>query len=513
MLSELIVLKYFLTFTVMKQNSNCYIGLFIPDEDSLLKSLVQLITSIESGSWIFISDEKPRKKVKALFKQGSITFNEGQILLSSEFKLREPVVRAKPVIEALAEKIKSTESQNLLIFVEMTWAVRTPSGDIYLRELQGAFQDFLNQNPQLTIVCIYNECILLDDQLLIGLASHPLIYATDKLKVNPYYLPPKIQIHNRIRERFDYLLGNIDENHKALLAKKNNSIFEKSYSQERTLSTNLSKSDEGRWKIRCFGELRIYRENGELIDWNTKSGATKKLKAVFAYLLLKGKKGASGERIADLLWPDAETTEIAMNRLYHSIRFLRQVLGGDSSLGKDDSFIVNQNSIYYLQLPYDSWIDLPMFSELCVKGKIHAQNDEFEQAKVCYTSAERLYSGQLFEDIPLKYTENGDDDWCWSKRFWYKEMYQKLLYSLASLNRKLEDYANAISYADRALADDPNLEEAHKEKMLALASLKRYDALDRQFKVYTESLKKFNLGAASPALKDLYNDLLRNTKY
>ena len=500
-------------FNLMKKNNENYIGLFISDEDSLLRSLVQLTTSIESGSWIFISDERPLKKVEALFKRGLIAVNEEQILLSSEFKLREQVVRAKPVIEALAEIVKTTKSHNLLIFVEMTWAVRTPSGDIYLRELQGAFQDFLNQNPQLTIVCVYNESIMLDDQLLIGLASHPLIYATNKLKVNPYYLPPQIQIHNRIRERFDYLLGHIDENHKALSSKKNHSTFEQSYSQERTLLTNISKSDEGRWKIRCFGELRIYRENGELINWNTKSGATKKLKAVFAYLLVKGKKGASGEQIADLLWPDAETTEIAMNRFYHSIRFLRQVLGGDSSLGKDDSFIINQNSIYYLQLPYDSWIDLPMFRELCVKGKMHAQNDELEQAKICYTSAERLYSGQLFDDIPLKYTENGDDDWCWSKRFWYKEMYQKLLYSLASLNRKLEEYATAISYADRALAEDPNLEEAHKEKMLALASLKRYDALNRQFKVYTESLKKFNLGAPSTALKDLYNDLLRNTKY
>ena len=139
----------------MKENNENYIGLFIPDEDSLVKSLVQLTTSIESGSWIFISDERPRKKVKALFKQGSVTVNEGQILLSSQFKLREPVVRARPVIDALAEMVKITKSHNLLIFVEMTWAVRTPSGDIYLRELQGAFQDFLNKNPQCTIVCIY----------------------------------------------------------------------------------------------------------------------------------------------------------------------------------------------------------------------------------------------------------------------------------------------------------------------------------------------------------------------
>ena len=497
----------------MKQNTNRYFGIFIPDENVLYKALLDFTSSAIYDSWLYISDEKLPNKLKTVFKKNSITVKEGQILPSSEFKLREQVVRAKPVIEALEEKIIKIGDRELIIFIEMTWAVRTPSGDIYLRELQGAFKQLLIRYPKLTIACIYNESILLDDQLMIGLASHPVLYTTGGLKDNPYYLPPEILMNNRIRERFEYLMGNIDEERNTNQSLKKKLTFEQSYSQERIIGTTASKSNEGRWKIRCFGELRIYRENGELINWNTKSGATKKLKTVFAYLLLKGKKGASGEQIADLLWPDAETTEIAMNRFYHTIRFLRQVLGGNKDLGKDDSFIVNQNSIYYLQLPYDSWIDLPMFRELCVKGKMHAQSDELEQAKICYLSAERLYSGQLFNDIPVKYTEDGDDDWCWSKRYWYKEMYQKLLYSLASLHRKVGESATAISYADKALIEDPNLEEAHREKMLALASLKRYDALDRQYKVYSESLKKFNLGTPSVALTELYNDLLRNTKY
>jgi two-component SAPR family response regulator len=52
----------------------------------------------------------------------------------------------------------------------------------------------------------------------------------------------------------------------------------------------VAQANEGRWKIRCFGELRIHRENGELIDWNTKAGATKKLKTIFAFCSLEVKK-------------------------------------------------------------------------------------------------------------------------------------------------------------------------------------------------------------------------------
>ena len=496
------------TFIGMKEINNRYIGLFVQDQKKRWKALRELISLGVYGSLLYISDENTPDKLIVLFKANAVPVKLVQIALSSEFKLREQVVRAKPVMEALEEKVRSMPDLKTIIFVEMTWAVRTPSGDIYQRELQGAFQQILSRYPKFTIVCIYNESILLDNQLQIGLLSHPMLLTTEGVKENPYYLPPEILMQNRIRDRFEFWMGNVDVERQAKTFDKP-ATFEQSYAQESTVLTQANNTNEGRWKIRCFGELRVYRENGELINWNTKSGATKKVKTIFAYLLLKGKKGASGEQIADLLWPEAATTEIAMNRFYHTIRFLREVLGGNKNLGKDDSFIVNQNSIYYLQLPYDSWIDLPMFRELCAKGKVHAQNEEYEQAKICYQSAERLYSGQLFKDIPVKYTENGDDDWCWSKRYWHKEMYQKLLYSLASLHIKLGDSSAAISYADRALVEDPNLEEAHREKMIALASLKRFDALARQFKVYSESLTKFNMGTPSPALKALYLELLQ----
>lgn len=65
----------------------------------------------------------------------------------------------------------------------------------------------------------------------------------------------------------------------------------------------------------------------------------------------------------------------------------------------------------------------------------------------------------------------------------------------------------AINYCDKALGENPNLEEAHKEKLLALAESKRFDALHRQYRIYTESLKKFNIGAPSEEIRQLYLNL------
>ena len=482
-----------------------YLGFFFADKEQFWVQILELLNS--QRSWIYISDEHTPNQVREAIDFENLD-TTGEIIASSEFFLREQVVRAKPVIEALEKIILATYTENLTIFCEMTWAVRSPSGDIYLRELHEAFQKYLSLNS-ITIVCLYNESILLNEQLLLGLFSHPQIYTSEGIKDNPYFLPAEIIKKNQLKPRFDYWLSNIDAqrreetSHSQQVTKSE----KENYPVEKMANSMVAQTNEGRWKIRCFGELRIHRENGELIDWNTKAGATKKLKTLFAFLLIRGERGASAEELADLLWADSDNTEQALNRLYHAIRYLRMILNGNSETEKKSSFIVQQSSVYYLRLPYDSWIDLPMFQELCFKGNQHIKEGNMEQAKICYESAERLYSGDLFNDIPLKYIDNNNNDWCWSKRFWFYEMYHKLLYSLANIHRQLGQLSQAINYCDKALAEDPTLEAAQKEKLLALAEAKRFDALHRQFKIYTESLRKFNLGQPSQEIRDLYTNL------
>jgi DNA-binding SARP family transcriptional activator len=481
-----------------------FIGYFFNEKLELWNEVSKISNTFKNK--IYLADEYTVNKVKS-FLPSEENF---EVVSSNDFYLREEVVREKPIIEALKAKIENVNNSETVVFIEMTWAVRTPSSDIYLREIHEAFQFFLEEHP-ITIVCLYNESILLDKQLMLGLWSHPTIYTPNGNVHNPYYLPPSVIRTNHKKLRFNYWLGNIHPSWNQSNDAKIEEIKEakKAYPLQKSYSTKTAQTNEGRWKIRCFGELKIRRENGETIDWNTKAGATRKIKTLFAFLLIRGKKGAKGEELADLLWPDAESTELALNRLYQTIRHLRMVLEDKNDRITKSSFIVHQSSNYYLKLPYDSWIDLPMFEEMCFKGNNHLKENNLEQVKICYESAERLYSGHLFNDIPQKYIDDNENDWLWSKRLWYQDMYHKLLYSLAGIHRQLGDLTLALKYCDKALNEDPSLEAAHREKLMILADSKRFDAVQRQYRIYCESLKKFNSGQPSEEIKQLYLNILK----
>ncbi len=483
----------------------------------------------KAQNWIYLTDEHTTITAKSALKKH---LNKGEIVPSSEWGLRENVFRFENTILKIKEKLDIFFNENKtsnVLFIEMTWAVRTPSSSIYLRNFEIELQKLTEQYPPeskisgqaLSICCLYNESILLDEQLLLGLQAHPYIFTSEGLKVNPHYLPPLVFQQNTLRSQFNYWISQI-EPHRKTIEKESiltqNTLLqpilsgseatEPIYHIDKTLFSRIAQSDEGRWKIRCLGELKVYRNNGQMIHWDTKGGATKKVKTLFAYLLFKGEKGASIEELADLLWSDTLDMTQSANRLYHTIRCLRLVLEGQESNLRQSPFIIHQNTHYYLTLPQDSWIDLPMFQELCFKGNEHLQTQNWEQSLICYQSAERLYQGDLLIDIPQKYTDNTELDWCWSRRFWYRDMHHKLLYSLATIHRQLGNISESLKCCDKALIIEPCSEPAHREKLLSLKAANRLDAVHRQYRLYCESLKKFDMGVPSKEIKDLYSKIV-----
>jgi two-component SAPR family response regulator len=260
------------------------------------------------------------------------------------------------------------------------------------------------------------------------------------------------------------------------------------YHIDKLIYTQVAQNDEGAWKILCLGDLKVFRNNEQLIDWQTKGGATKKLKTLFAYLLFKGEKGASTEELADLLWADTLDMTLSINRLYHTIRYLRAVLEGNQTATlRQSSFILHQNNRYYLTLPPHSWTD---------------------EALVIYQKAEQLYQGDLLTDLPQKYLDNTEQDWCWSRRFWYRDMHHKLLHNLATIHRCMGNLSEALNYCEKAFALEPSSEPAHREKLLALKAANRMDAVHRQYRLYCESLKKFDLGTPSQEMITLYAKII-----
>lgn len=493
-----------------------HFGIFYQSSEELWKSCLSLrkIFAFKKYNWQYICDEHSTEEVIQNLKIKKADLGKCKVETSSEYLFRSQLINLNDIEKSFVAHLKDQNkksSRPTLVLLEMTWAIRSPSSAIYLKEFY-AMMLVLKEKHALTICFLYNCNILLDEQLLMGLKCHPYIWANQQLIKNNYYVPIETIVKRNDRAEFNYWISNLNPNFiskKSKVDSKISGAIKPIYNLESAPKTAIAQnSDEGRWKIRCLGKLKVYREYGELIKWNTTHGSTRKVKTIFAYLLYKGEKGASAEELADMLWPD-DDTDISMNRLYHNIRFLKLALSPQLKDKKEQSsFIIREDKHYHLALPPNSWIDLNMYQELCIRGNTHFKNNNYKEALISYQSAERLYLGELLQDIPDKYIDNMEHDWCWSRRQWYKEMHQKLLLESAMIYRSLNNITEALSCCDKALALEPYSEKINTEKLLIFYEAKRKDAFKRQFKVYSKTLQKFEMGKPSETISDIYSKYL-----
>jgi len=504
----------------MKQILLQHSVLFYSKIKPLWQQCAVLHRALKPAAWLYISDEHKEETITQSFAKHEIDSANGEILLSKDFFYRQPVFRIPPIIKTIKEKAQIVNEKGggaILFFIEMTWTVRTPSAAIYLREYESAIHQ-LTEDLDISICCLYNESVLLDDHLMTALQTHPSIITMDGIKENPYFLPPAIFAKRNQRHQFKYWLQKIDpsiadsafnikEKNEIEVPVNSNEISVPIYNIDSPSILITAEGKQGRWKIRCLGELKIYRENGDTLDWNTKGGSTRKIKTIFAYLLYKGERGASIEELVDILWADILDIKQGANRLYHSIRYLRKILSPELTIQTQSPYVLNRDNKYFLAVPTDTWIDLPMFQELCFKGNKQLKEGDLKNALISYQSAERLYKGDLLSGIPSKYIDNLEHDWCWSRRYWFRDMNLKLLYETAFIHRKLGNIVEALNYCDKALRIEPCSEMAHQEKMKTFFAAKRMDALNRQYRLYCKALKQFDMGEASKEMKTLYKEL------
>ncbi|MFK7805929.1 MAG: BTAD domain-containing putative transcriptional regulator [Anaerolineae bacterium] len=463
----------------------------------------QIADASPTARWLYVADEHSAELVHHQLIDAHIS---GEVLDSIGTSFRASQIRIPALIFALTQRIEAQllNCTHVLLFVEMSWAIRTPSGAVYLREYEAEIERLTEQLP-LTVVCLYNQKIMLDRQLMLGMHAHRHLLVSDGVVSNPHFVPPEIFANRSLRGQFEHWLNELSptaDSEKSVVAP-----LPKSYHFETEAKLIAQPSEEGRWKIRCFGGLRVYRSDGALVQWNVVSGATRKTKALFAFLLFRGERGATVEEISDLLWPDADELKQSINRLHHTIRCLRKALSPDLIDSKKSPFVLREDQRYFLALPPNSWLDLPMFQELCYRGQMLIRQQNWDEALVCQQSAERLYTGDLLADIPDKYAANRDIDWCWSQRYWYRDMYVKLLVNSAEVYRQTQRISEALTSCDKALQHDPISEMAHQEKMCILAAVNRRDALLRQYRMYKDALKQFDMGVPSSEFEQFFMSL------
>ncbi|MGB1258343.1 MAG: AfsR/SARP family transcriptional regulator [Thiolinea sp.] len=407
------------------------------------------------------------------------------------------------VQQALYAEIRKTDDEPILL-VDMSWGLTSVSA-IANFEWWGMLCDSLHDKTNQPIISIYNRSLLIEEQLLAALRGHQQFLSPQGVHANPFWLPPDLLRNAALEQQIDFLLGRLmpDYEYQAVIndetrnaASGSNPEWIRSPKRVRPLRVG----DE-RWKIRCFGQLRIYNADGQKINWQIPGSAPKKTRALFAYLLQRAEKGASAERIAEFLWPQEEDETIKRSRLHHCIAMLRKTLGHKDYLQRSGDY-------YQLIPPPGSWIDVANFEQLCRQSKVMANAGQEDEALTILRAAERLYTGDLFEDLLPEYVESELEDWCLPQRQWFRDMAIKVHRDLAILLRHKKQYKEAIHCCQQALELDAASEMTHAEAMRIFHEQSRFDAIERQYRQYLTALAKLGIQQASASMQQLLQTMI-----
>lgn len=472
--------------------------------------------------WLVVSE----KRVIGGYSLDTKTIPASSISTASAFGMSETPFSINRVVGKIREQAETAVAAGfagLLLLVDMSWLLRTPSGIAQHGEFEAAIQELVLGALPLRAVCLYHLAMFPDWMVLDAMRTHPRVRTRDGEFENPHFLLPQTFLSGSTAAKLEAWLGSL----RPLSLATNHHPQPIPPKASRTTAAPAAKSSprlavsgkasnaqaklDGpgqRWKIRCFGNLRVYRQDNTPVQWNVANGATTKTKTLFAYLLHCGAKGASAEEIADLLWPQADSLSKSLNRLYHTIHCLRMALSPDLKCSRTSSYIIGEDHHYHLALPEGTWVDVPTFEQFCRRADKLLKADQMEEALACLVSAERLYTGSLLSDIPAEYAENIDKDWCWSRRYWLEEIHVKMLTQMSYVYRRLENLEYATAYAEKAIGLEPCFEPAHQELMQIFHQLGRRDAIERQYRLCMGALKRHEDRAPSANTRVLFQRLV-----
>jgi DNA-binding SARP family transcriptional activator len=459
-------------------------------------ALPLLRSNLDNGAkGLVIAESASVPRVDKLFKQYGIR-REQCTLTTPEHALSHGAFEVEKLLEQwelLVDGALSEGYKSLCAITDMSWVLRDSAALSHLPEYEARLNEHFARLP-LNSLCQYNRHRFSEDLLLDLLRTHPIVFVGSEPHENPYYLPRDVFLSRNHRDEFCWYLSKLGQ-----------SPFSQNDAQ-----AFLRLNPDG-WQIYCLGELRVLRA-GVAVVWDTAHGATRRVKALFAYLLEQGKNGAPKEKLADLLWPAESDLERSLSRLYHTIHALRMALEPDLASADASRYVLSEEDRYVLTLPGETFRDAEAFENLCRLGERAFKAGLDQQALDYYLPAENLYAGDLFSDIPGSCAERLDDDWCWSRRYWLRDMYLKLMLHLAEIYLRTSAISDSLHYWQRALKLDPCCEEAHRGMMRAFHRAGRPDALARQYRICESQLRRQENRPPDAQTLDLWRTLIGRRK-
>lgn len=265
---------------------------------------------------------------------------------------------------------------------------------------------------------------------------------------------------------------------------------------------DLSRRYTNEWKFRA--ELWIFGEIGdepmaelqvtllgglEITSGERTAGAalTRKARALVAYLALRGARGQSREKLAELLWGNS-AEEQARASLRQALSSIRKALNGSGTA----SLLADGDRISLPPMAID--LDVAKFERLVAEATPQA-----------LTQAAALYKGDLLDGFSLK--EDSFEAWIRSERERLRHLACDALTRLIAHCEEAGDTERCVETAARLLVLDPLRETAHRILMRAYAAQGRHASALKQFEICREILER-ELGIApEPETVALYREI------
>ncbi|HEX7877823.1 MAG TPA: BTAD domain-containing putative transcriptional regulator [Candidatus Eisenbacteria bacterium] len=194
--------------------------------------------------------------------------------------------------------------------------------------------------------------------------------------------------------------------------------------------------------ISLLGPLKMTAPTGELeaARWTSQRALS-----LFLYLVLRGDRGVSRDRLIELFWPGRQRRGAESN-FHPTLSYVRRALK-DVAAGQ---VVVTVNGLYQVDPDLPITIDVRHFEALASEGRARGKSRDRIQA---LEEAARLYRGDLLEDR--------EEPWADDLRTQLGLRYEGVLAELAGLLLSSGDAGRAIPHARTLLARSPYREEVH----------------------------------------------------
>ncbi|MFN8460610.1 MAG: BTAD domain-containing putative transcriptional regulator [Anaerolineales bacterium] len=197
-----------------------------------------------------------------------------------------------------------------------------------------------------------------------------------------------------------------------------------------------------------------------------------KVPALLAYLAVT-RRAHSRDKLAALLWGEMSDAD-AKNNLRQALANLRKYFGDELTVTRDS-----------IQFTGDAFVDSIEFDSALRS----ASSLDPQPASVILTDSLRLYRGDFLEGFHVRDAPDFED-WMLTERARLRELALQALHRLAEIQLSRADYPAALEATSRLLAFDPWREEAHRQRMSALARAGQRSAALAQYQTCRRILAK-----------------------